>query len=140
MNYNQGLTNYSIVTIRSQCNYLRLMCYAFSMIYSVTSLAYRSSRTSSARCPPVRSVTTRHNGDQGILAGLVEGGIVLGQDQQDLVVPPGKVLIRHTEIVFRIAEKVNHVVFVGLGEQLQHGAAQLFHNCFLPLGKTVCFL
>ena len=82
----------------------------------------------------------RHNGNQGILAGLVEGGIVLGQDQQDFVVPPGKVLLRHTEVVFRVAEKVDHMVFIGFGEQLQHSAAQLFHNRFLPLGKTVCFL
>ena len=42
----------------------------------------------------------RHNGNQGILAGLIESGIVLGQDQQDFVVPPGKVLLRHTEVVF----------------------------------------
>ncbi len=30
---------------------------------------------------------------------------------------------RHLEIIPRIAEKVDHVAFIGLDEQLQHGAA-----------------
>ena len=81
-----------------------------------------------------------HNGNQGILASLVEGGIILGQNQQDFVVPPGKVLLCHTEIIFRVSEEVNHVVFIGFGEQLQHGATQLFHDSFLLRGKTVRFL
>lgn len=31
--------------------------------------------------------------------------------------------LRHLEIIPRIAEKVDHVAFIGLDEQLQHGAA-----------------
>lgn len=71
---------------------------------------------------------TWHQGDQVLPAGRGEGGVVLGQNQQHPPLPRGKIIAGHAKVVFCVTEKVNHVLFIGLGEQFHHSAAQFLHK------------